>query len=42
MISNVQFRRENNDFQNSLTNGIRSVPSSKEVFVFADKKTFTK
>ena len=37
MISNVQFRRVNNDFQKRLKNDIRSVPSSKKVFIFADK-----
>ena len=37
MISNVQFRRVKNDFQNRLKNDIRSVKSSKEVYVFADK-----
>ena len=37
MISNVQFRRANNDFQNRLKNNIKSIQSSKKVFVFADK-----
>ena len=37
MISNVQFRRANNDSQNRLKNDIRSIQSSKKVFVFADK-----
>ena len=37
MISNVQFKRVNNDFQNRLKNDIRSIQSSKKVFVFADK-----
>ena len=37
MISNVQFRRVKNDFQNRLKNDIRSIQSSKKVFVFADK-----
>ena len=37
MISNVQFRRVNNDFQNMLKNDIRSVRSSKKIFIFADK-----
>ena len=36
MISNVQFRRVHNDFQNKK-NDIRSIQSSKRVFVFADK-----
>ena len=35
MISNVQFRRVNNDFQNRLKNDIRSIQSSKKVFVFS-------
>ena len=30
MISNVQFRRVNNDFQSSLRNDIRSIQSSKK------------
>ena len=37
MISNAQFRRVNNNFQNKLKNGMRSIQSSKKVFVFADK-----
>ena len=37
MISNVQFRRVKNNFQNRLKNDIRSIQSSKKVFVFADK-----
>ena len=37
MISKVQFRRVNNDFQNRLQNDIRSIQYSKKVFVFADK-----
>ena len=37
MISNVQFTRVENDFQNRLKNHIRSIQSSKKVFVFADK-----
>ena len=37
MISKVQFRRVNNDFQKRLRNDIRSIHSSKKVFVFADK-----
>ena len=37
MISNVQLRRVKNDFQNRLKNDIRSIQSSKKVFVFADK-----
>ena len=38
MISNVQFRRVKNNFQNRLKNDIRSTQSSKKVFVFADKR----
>ena len=37
MISNVQFRRVKNDFQNRLKNDIRSIQSSKKVFIFTDK-----
>ena len=37
MISNVQFRRVNNDFQDRLKNDIRSIKSSKKIFFFADK-----
>ena len=37
MISNVQFRRVKNDFQNRLKNDIRSIQSSKKVLFFADK-----
>ena len=37
MISNVQLRRVKNNFQNRLKNDIRSIQSSKKVFVFADK-----
>ena len=37
MISNVQFRRVNNDFQKRLKNDIRSIQSPKKVFAFADK-----
>ena len=37
MISNVQFRRVNNDFQNRLKNDTKSVRSSKKIFIFADK-----
>ena len=37
MISKIQFRRVNSNFQNRLKNDIRSVPSSKKVFLFADK-----
>ena len=39
MISNVQFSRVNNDFQNRLKNDIRLIQSSKKVFIFADKTT---
>ena len=37
MISNVWFRRVKNDFQERLKNDIRSIHSSKKVFIFADK-----
>ena len=37
MISNVQYKRVKNDFQNKPNNDIRSLHSSKKVFVFADK-----
>ena len=37
MISNVQFRRVKNDFRNRLKNDVRSIQSSKKVFVFPDK-----
>ena len=37
IISNVQFRRVNNGFQNRVKNDIRSIQSSKKVFVFEDK-----
>ena len=37
MISNMQFRRVSNNFQNRLKNDIRSVPSSKKVFILVDK-----
>ena len=37
MILNVQFRRVKNDFQNRLKNDIRSIQSSKKVFIFTDK-----
>ena len=37
MMSKVQFRKVNIDFQNRLKNDIRSIHSSKNVFVFADK-----
>ena len=37
IISSVQFRRVKNDFQNRRKNDIRSIQSSKKVFVFADK-----
>ena len=37
MISNVQFRIVNNDFQTRLKNDIRSIHSSEKVFVFANK-----
>ena len=37
MISNVQFRRVKNNFQNRLKNDIRSIQSSKKVFIFTDK-----
>ena len=33
----MQFRRVKHDFQNRLKNDIRSIQSSKKVFVFADK-----
>ena len=33
----MQFRRVKNDFQNRLKNDIRSIQSSKKVFIFADK-----
>ena len=38
MISNVQFRKVKNDFQNRLKSDIRSIQLSKKVFVFADMK----
>ena len=43
IISNVEFRRVNNYFQDRLKNDIRSIQSSKTVF-FSQKKqeTFTK
>ena len=37
MIPKVQFRRVNNDFQNMVKNDIRSIRSSKKIFIFADK-----
>ena len=37
LISNMQFRRGSNNFQNRLKNDIRSVLSSKKVFIFPDK-----
>ena len=37
MISSVQYERVKNDFQNRPNNDIRSMHSSKKVFVFADK-----
>ena len=37
MILNVQLRRVKNDFQNRLKNDIRSIQSSKKVFIFTDK-----
>ena len=37
IISNVQFRRVKNYFQYRRKNDIRSIHSSKKVFVFADK-----
>ena len=42
-ISNVQFRRVNNDFQNRLKNDIRSIQSSKKVLVlWIKQETFMK
>ena len=38
MISSVQFRRVQNDFQSRLKNDIRSIQSSKKVFFLADKR----
>ena len=37
MISSVQYKRVKNDFRNRTNNDIRSIHSSKKVFVFADK-----
>ena len=38
MISKVQFRRVKNDFQNRLKNDIKSIQSSKKVYIFTDKR----
>ena len=43
MISNVQFRRVKNDYQNRLKNDIRSIQSSKKhLFLQIKQGTFTK
>ena len=43
MISNVQFRRVKNDYQNKLKNDIRSIQSSKKhLFLQIKQGTFTK
>ena len=38
MISNVQFRRVKNNFQNRLKNDIKSIQSSKKVYIVTDKR----